>query len=134
MEGTLHSASTGASRASTRLDRRHDRWLVAEIGRRLLPETQTRTSFAELLRTIGFAATPGLFQIFAAMPSLTAPVFGVTAVRMLVAMVIAVRQALDYRDTARALAVCAVGWTLALVRLGAAPVTDAARRRQPGAA
>jgi branched-chain amino acid transport system permease protein len=28
-------------------------WLVAEIGRRLLPETQTRTSFAELLRTIG---------------------------------------------------------------------------------
>ena len=81
----------------------------------LLPETQTRTSFAELLRTIGFAATPGLFQIFAAMPSMTVPVFGVTAVWMLVAMVIAVRQALDYRHTARALAVCAVGWTLALV-------------------
>jgi hypothetical protein len=90
-------------------------WLVAEIGRRLLPEPQTSTSFAELLRTIGFAATPGLFQIFAAMPSMTVPVFGVTAVWMLVAMVIAVRQALDYRHTARALAVCAVGWTLALV-------------------
>lgn len=90
-------------------------WLVAEIGRRILPEPQTHTSFAELLRTIGFAATPGLFQIFAAMPSMTVPVFGATAVWMLAAMVIAVRQALDYEHTARALAVCAAGLTLALV-------------------
>jgi hypothetical protein len=89
-------------------------WLVAEIGRRLLPEKQTQTSFGELLRTIGFAATPGLLQIFAAMPSMTIPVFSVTAVWMLAAMIIAVRQALDYRHTARAIAVCALGWALAV--------------------
>jgi hypothetical protein len=88
--------------------------LVAEIGGRLLPEAETRTSFGELLRTIGFAATPGLFQVFAAMPGMTVPVFGVTAVWMLVAMIIAVRQALDFEHTSRAIAVCALGGALSL--------------------
>jgi hypothetical protein len=34
---------------------------------------------------------------------------------MLVAMVITVRQALDYESTARAVGVCAVGWVIYLV-------------------
>jgi hypothetical protein len=34
---------------------------------------------------------------------------------MLAAMVVAVRQALDYRSTMRAIAVCALGWLLSLV-------------------
>ena len=33
---------------------------------------------------------------------------------MLLAMIVAVRQALDYTSTARAVAVCVIGWTLAL--------------------
>jgi len=90
-------------------------WLVAEIGRRVLPEPQTRTSFGELLRTIGFAATPGWLQIFAAMPAMMVPVFAITAIWMLAAMVVAVRQALDYRHTSRAVAVCALAGLLALV-------------------
>lgn len=90
-------------------------WLVAEIGRRVLPEPQTHTTFGELLRTIGFAAAPGCLQIFAAMPAMTVPVFGVTAVWMLAAMVVAVRQALDYRHTVRAVAVCAFAAVLALL-------------------
>jgi hypothetical protein len=89
--------------------------LVSEIGGRFMPEPQTHTSFGELLRTIGFAATPGLFQVFAAMPGMALPVYGLTAVWMLVAMIVAVRQALDYRHTPRAIAVCVLGWVLALV-------------------
>jgi len=34
---------------------------------------------------------------------------------MLVTMIVAVRQALDYRSTGRAIGVCAVGWALSLV-------------------
>jgi hypothetical protein len=34
---------------------------------------------------------------------------------MLVAMVIAVRQALDYKSTARAVGVCVLGWLVLLV-------------------
>ena len=89
--------------------------LTFEIGARLLPEPQTRTSFGELLRTLGFAAAPGFLQVFAAMPGMTVPVYSITAVWMLAAMVVAVRQALDYRHTSRAVAVCALAGLLALV-------------------
>jgi hypothetical protein len=85
-----------------------------EVGYRLMPQAQTRADVGELLRTTGFATTPGLFRVFGIMPGATWPVFGATAVWMLVAMVVAVRQALDYTSTARAIAVCVLGWALAL--------------------
>jgi hypothetical protein len=48
------------------------------------------------------------------MPGVTVPVFAATAVWMLAAMVVAVRQALDYTSTMRAAAVCVLGWSLAI--------------------
>lgn len=89
--------------------------LTYEIGVRILPEPQTRADVGELLRTIGFASTPGVLRIFGVLPGLTVPVFAVTAVWMLMAMIIAVRQALDYTSTRRAVAVCVLGWGLAIV-------------------
>lgn len=88
--------------------------LVAELGGRLLREPQTDSSAAELRRTVGFAAAPGLFQVFAAMPGMVWPVFGVTTIWMIAAMVVGVRQALDYRKTGRAVAVCVTALALAL--------------------
>jgi hypothetical protein len=89
--------------------------LILRVGGTLMPEQQTRTSLGELLRTIGFAAAPGLLQVFAAFAGVMALVFGITALWMLAAMVIAVRQALDYRSTRHALIVCAVAWALAIL-------------------
>ncbi len=91
-------------------------WAVVtfEIGYRLMPQPQTRADVGELLRTTGFATTPALFRVFGIMPGATWPVFGATAVWMLVAMIVAVRQALDYTSTVRAIAVCVFGWLLAL--------------------
>jgi hypothetical protein len=63
---------------------------------------------------MGFAATPGLLQVLAAMSAIAVPVFAVTSVWMLVAMIVAVRQALDFRTTTHAVAVCVLGWALAL--------------------
>jgi hypothetical protein len=88
--------------------------LTYQIGVRILPEPQTRADVGQLLRTIGFASTPGLLRIFGAVPGLTVPVFAVTTMWMLLAMIVAVRQALDYRSTPRAVAVCVLGWVLAL--------------------
>ena len=56
-----------------------------------------------------------MLRVFGIIPELAIPVFALTTVWMLVAMVIAVRQALDYRSTARAIAVCTLGLLLALV-------------------
>jgi hypothetical protein len=87
--------------------------VIFHVGGRLLPEPQTKVDVGELLRTLGFAATPGLLQVFGVVPGLRTPLFVLTSVWMVAAMVVAVRQALDYSTIARALAVCAIGWILA---------------------
>jgi hypothetical protein len=91
-------------------------WAVItfQIGTRLMPETQTRADVGQLLRTIGFSAAPGILRIFGIVPGATVPAFVITAIWMLVAMVVAVRQALDYQSTARAVAVCGLGWVLSI--------------------
>lgn len=111
--------------------------LTFEIGSRLLAESETRTDVGELLRTLGFSAAPGLFLVFGAFPGLTAPVFALTAIWMLAAMVIALRQALDYTSLLRALAVCSLGWLLALAfilafGLMSAPALSAQSRPMSG--
>ena len=66
-----------------------------------------------MMRTTGFAATPGLIRVLGAIPGVTIPAFAIAAIWMLAAMIVAVRQALDFTSTARAIAVCIWGWLLA---------------------
>ena len=89
--------------------------LTYQIGARILPSSETRADVGQLLRTIGFASAPGMLRIVGVAPALTTAAFALTSVWMLVAMVVAVRQALDYTSTSRAVAVCVLGWTLAVV-------------------
>jgi hypothetical protein len=87
------------------------------IGTKLLPEPQTKADHGELLRTIGFSSSPGLIRILGIIPGLRWVVFLLASIWMLVAMVIAVRQALDYESTLRAVAVCIVGWIVQAIIL-----------------
>lgn len=89
--------------------------LTYHIGTRLLPETQTKADLGELLRTIAFASSPGLLRALGVTPVVGMPAYVIASVWMLVAMIVAVRQALDFRGTGRAIAVCAVGWALSLI-------------------
>lgn len=92
-------------------------YLAYFIGTKLLPEPQTSADHGELLRTTGFSAAPGLIRVLGVIPALRELVFMVAGVWMLVAMVIAVRQALDYTSTWRALAVCLGGFLVQTVVL-----------------
>ena len=85
-------------------------FLTYFIGTKLLPEPQTKADVGELLRTIGFSSSPGLIRVLGIIPFLRGIAFMVAGVWMLVAMVIAVRQALDYQSTVRAVGVCIIGW------------------------
>jgi hypothetical protein len=87
--------------------------VVFEVGYRLMPQKQTRANPEELLRTIGFATAPGLLRAFGIFPQSAGPAFAITTIWMLACMVVAVRQALDYDSTMRALAVCLIGGLLA---------------------
>ena len=92
-------------------------FLTYWIGTRFLPEPQTSADYGEVLRTIGFSSAPGVIRVLGIIPGLTTPVFLAASVWMLVAMVIAVRQALDYTGTLRAVGVCVIGWIVQVLIL-----------------
>ena len=85
-------------------------YLTYAIGTKLLPTPKTHADYGELLRTTGFSAAPGLIRVLGIIPWFARIVFLVAGIWMLVAMVIAVRQALDYESTLRAVGVCIIGW------------------------
>ena len=89
--------------------------LTCLIGTRLLPQPQTQADVGQLLRTLAFASAPGLICALGVIPFLGLPIYAIASVWMLAAMIVAVRQALDYTSTGRAVAVCVVGWALSLV-------------------
>ena len=89
-------------------------YLTYAIGTKLLPEPQTKADIGELLRTIGFSSSPGVLRVLAIIPMLGNFINLICGIWMLVAMVIAVRQALDYKSTWRAIAVCIIGFIVQL--------------------
>lgn len=80
------------------------------VGTKLLPEPETRADVGQLLRTTGFSSAPGLLRVLGIVPVIGPLIFFVTFFWMLASFVVAVRQALDYRSTGRAIGVCVIGW------------------------
>jgi len=85
-------------------------YLIYWIGTKLFPEPQTQSDPKELLRVLGFASAPGLIRILGIFSDLRILVFILAAIWMIAAMVVAVRQALDYTSTSRAIGVCFMAW------------------------
>lgn len=102
------------------------------VGTRILPTPETRSDLGEMLRTTGFSAVPGTLGILGFVPLIGGLVLFVAWLWQLAAMVVAVRQALDYTSTSRAVGVCLIGFaaylliavalTTLLVGSGLAPV------------
>lgn len=100
------------------------------IGTKILPGRRTEGGVGQLLRTLGFAHAPIVCSVLAAVPLVGWVVRLVLWPWALLAIVVAVRQALDYDDTLRALLVCLIAWAAwmavsmagALVGLGPAVV------------
>jgi hypothetical protein len=84
--------------------------VIYVLGTKVLPETATEADLGQLLRTLGFASSPGLIRVLGSIPVLGWLVSLVAFFWMLAATVVAVRQALDYTSTARAVLVCVLGW------------------------
>ena len=82
--------------------------LIYFVGAKLFPEKNTQSNLGELLRTIGFAYSPGLIRVFGFNQDLLALTFFGSGIWSLIAMVIAVRQALDYESTWRAVGVVVI--------------------------
>jgi len=83
-----------------------------QVGTRILP---TRCDLGEMLRTTGFSAVPGTIGILGFLPLIGGLVLFVAWLWQLAAMVVAVRQALDYTSTGRAIGVCLIGFAAYLL-------------------
>jgi hypothetical protein len=83
------------------------------IGAKLFGGTAT---WGELLRTIGFAQTPGVLHVLGLIPVLGGIIrFGV-AIWVLIAGIIAIRQALDI-NTGKAILTAVLGWLVIILPL-----------------
>jgi hypothetical protein len=81
------------------------------IGDKLLGGTAT---WGELLRTLGFAQSPGVLYVLAWLPGLGWLVRFAVAVWILIAGIIAIRQALDF-STGKAILTAILGWVLVVL-------------------
>lgn len=89
------------------------------IGDKLLGGTAT---WGELLRTLGFAQTPGVLAVFGFIPLLGGLVRFAVAIWVLVAGIVALREALDV-GTGKAILTAVLGWlaiAIPMAMLGAA--------------
>lgn len=86
--------------------------LIYYLGTRVMPEATTRADLGQVLRTLGFAAAPGMFRAFEVFGGTRWIVLPIASLWMIVAMTIGVRQALDYTTTARAVALAVLGWVV----------------------
>lgn len=87
-------------------------FLTLLIGTQIMPGAATRADLGQVLRTTGFSATPGILRALGVLPGIGGAIFLAATVWMLFTFVVAVRQALDYQTTGRALAVCVLGWLI----------------------
>jgi hypothetical protein len=85
-------------------------WITYFVGTRILRTSETHADWGQLARTLGYAQSPGVLKVFGIVPVVGPILFAVASIWQLVAMVIAIRQALDYTSTLRAIGVAVIGF------------------------
>lgn len=86
-----------------------------QIGTRVLPGRRTEADLGQLLRTVGFAQSPGLLGLLVVVPVVGLFVPFLVSLWIIAATFVAVRQALDYDRTFRAIVVCLLAWLVSAV-------------------
>ena len=89
--------------------------IVWVVGTKVMPEPNTKADFAETFRVLGFSAAPGLASVITFIPILGWLLMLLIWLWQIAAMVIAVRQVLDYSTTGKAIVVVIVGWIVNII-------------------
>ena len=85
-------------------------YIVYFVGVKLFPDTKTKTTQFALLRAIGFSSAPGMIRIFGFNEDLMTVTFIGEAFWMLVCMVVAVKETLNYKSLWKAFGVVIISW------------------------
>jgi hypothetical protein len=92
--------------------------VVYFIGTTILKTAETRSTVGELLRTLGFAQSPQVLLVLGVVPILGALVGLVVGIWLILTTIVAIRQALDFTSTARAVVVAIVAGLCYLIVYG----------------
>src|SRR5690606_26342940 len=90
-------------------------WLV---GTKVMPDPATKADLPETFRTIAFAASPGVLGIAGIIPLLGILIALVISIWQIAAMVVAVREVLDYSDYVKPVIVVIIGFVVQLIIVG----------------
>lgn len=85
-------------------------WITFIVGAKLFPSAETEANWGELARTLGFAQTAGILKIGGLIPGIGPFLFTFGSLMVLMATFIAIRQALDYSSTLRAVVVGVISY------------------------
>ena len=85
-------------------------WITYFVGTTILKTAETKANWGQLARTLGFAQSPGVLKAVGFIPGIGPLFFSIASIWQLVAMVIAIRQALEFTSTWRAVGVAIVGF------------------------
>ena len=88
------------------------------VGARFLPETETKPDRKAVVRAMGFACAPGVTRLLGFIPDLGGVAVVIASVWMIAAAMAAVKQALDYQSTFRALGVAVISWIISALVQG----------------
>lgn len=87
------------------------------VGKTIFKTANTRVTMGEMLRTLGFARSPGVLNFLGVIPVLGVIVLLITGIWTLITGVIAIRQAMDF-STGRAIGTAIIGWIISAIITG----------------
>ena len=90
-------------------------YVILLVGTKLMPGKDTEADIGQVLRVTGFATSPGLLGILGFVPIINILLFLVLAIWQIAAMVVGVKQALDYDDLVKPAIVCVIAWVIMFV-------------------
>ena len=85
-------------------------WITYMVGTRLFSTPETKADWGELARTLGFAQSPGILRLLGFVPVIGIIIYVMASIWIIVTTIVAIRQALDYTSTWRAISVALVSY------------------------
>ena len=73
-------------------------WITLYIGTTILKTEATEADWGQLARTLGFAQSPGVLKVVGFIPVIGPLIFFIASIWQLVAMIVAIKVALEYES------------------------------------
>ncbi len=89
-------------------------YFVMAFGMKVMPESEVIVNQGDFFRAIGFSSAPGVIRVLGIVPYLYFISVFIGHIWMIVSMVVAVKQVLNYKTDLQAFKVCLIGWFLML--------------------